>query len=97
VPKNDATKVVKLPIPPIADGNIIYMPNQLIPVDEEGNPSRIYPGVQLLDGQPQPEQEQDEDGDEKGNTGIIPLPVSRARLWSEVRGQFIRRLDSEGI
>lgn len=98
VPKNDATKVVKLPIPPIADGDVIYMPNQLIPVDDEGNPSRIYPGVQLLDGQPQPEQEEDNGKEgEKDDTGIIPLSVSRARVWSEIRGQFVRRLDSEGI
>ena len=97
VPKNFATTVVKLPIPPIADGDVIYMPNQLIPVDNEGNPSRIYPGVQMLeDGQPQPGQEE-ENGENEDDEEDSKLFSSRARLWSEVRAQFVHRLDTEGI
>lgn len=108
VPKNFATTVVKLPIPPIADGDVIYMPNQLIPVDDEGNPSRIYPGVQMLEGgQPQPGQEEaggeGEEGGEGGDgkegdkEGDFQPFSSPDRLWSEVRAQFVHRLDTEGI
>lgn len=73
VPKDIATRIVKLPLPPLPDGTVTYMNSQLIPVDEEGNPSRVYPGVQML-GQGNEaidnnQEEDNSDNEEEGQDG----------------------------